>query len=453
MDSIDLNISNYSFSELQELLSLTGSSYTYQTIQKQKNDLQIKILHDIKISNESRDEITKFIESVALVIEEQLDSKEPTKPTTFSDMKQNTKDVSGHFIIENPNNIDRYSQPSTSGIVVNDGAPPGIINPIKYKTIKRAINIDTKFRSNYYATNSTDVHWDLPERIDNVVNMTVVAMELPLSFYTFRSALGNTDFTIQYEYNNISGDPISNIIKIELPDGNYKVAFTQAVGAKSIETAINEALRAKIVGNDPMNPLHPLLINLRYTIDHNSCKSIFVMDETFDNSNESAPEYNLVNWKVLFNEFEASLTMPLNLRLGWLLGFRTAVYSMIIGLNNPGSCVSEGICYPTGPNYIYLSIEDYCNNSTNYFKAIYNDSINSNNIITRINLASSVAGNGIYLVGGNETLSTSMGISRNYFGPVNIQKLKVTLYDEYGRIVVLNNMDWSLELLFECVYS
>ena len=92
-------------------------------------------------------------------------------------------------------------------------------------------------------------------------------------------------------------------------------------------------------------------------------------------------------------------------------------------------------------------------NSTNYFKAIYNDSINSNNIITRINLASSVAGNGIYLVGGNETLSTSMGISRNYFGPVNIQKLKVTLYDEYGRIVVLNNMDWSLELLFECVYS
>ena len=41
----------------------------------------------------------------------------------------------------------------------------------------------------------------------------------------------------------------------------------------------------------------------------------------------------------------------------------------------------------------------------------------------------------------------------NIFGPVNIEKMRITLYDEYGRQVILNNMDWSCALMFECMYS
>ena len=32
-------------------------------------------------------------------------------------------------------------------------------------------------------------------------------------------------------------------------------------------------------------------------------------------------------------------------------------------------------------------------------------------------------------------------------------KFKISLIDEFGRIVDLNNMDWSLSLLFECIYN
>jgi hypothetical protein len=51
--------------------------------------------------------------------------------------------------------------------------------------------------------------------------------------------------------------------------------------------------------------------------------------------------------------------------------------------------------------------------------------------------------------------STSNAINREkrFFGPVMIQKLRVTLYDDLGRILDLNNMDWALELAFECVYN
>ena len=42
---------------------------------------------------------------------------------------------------------------------------------------------------------------------------------------------------------------------------------------------------------------------------------------------------------------------------------------------------------------------------------------------------------------------------RNYFGPINVQKLKIQLLDEFGRIVSLNNRDFSLALEFDCVYN
>ena len=38
---------------------------------------------------------------------------------------------------------------------------------------------------------------------------------------------------------------------------------------------------------------------------------------------------------------------------------------------------------------------------------------------------------------------------RQYFGPVDIQKLQIQLLDEYGRILNLNNMDYSFCLTFQ----
>lgn len=42
---------------------------------------------------------------------------------------------------------------------------------------------------------------------------------------------------------------------------------------------------------------------------------------------------------------------------------------------------------------------------------------------------------------------------RNYFGPVNIEKLKITLYDDKGNILNLNGGNWSVQLIFDCIYQ
>ena len=42
---------------------------------------------------------------------------------------------------------------------------------------------------------------------------------------------------------------------------------------------------------------------------------------------------------------------------------------------------------------------------------------------------------------------------REYFGPTNINRLKISLIDEYGELLNLNDRDWSFLLTFECLYN
>jgi len=42
---------------------------------------------------------------------------------------------------------------------------------------------------------------------------------------------------------------------------------------------------------------------------------------------------------------------------------------------------------------------------------------------------------------------------RDYFGPVNLQNMTIQLLDEYGRIVDLNNMDFSFCLTLSTLYD
>ena len=80
-----------------------------------------------------------------------------------------------------------------------------------------------------------------------------------------------------------------------------------------------------------------------------------------------------------------------------------------------------------------------------YYSAVFSDSFAIKNIISRINVG--------LMREIIEPSAIQLNRERKFFGPVNIQKLRITLYDNFGRIIDLNNMDWNLELIFECVYG
>ena len=146
------------------------------------------------------------------------------------------------------------------------------------------------------------------------------------------------------------------------------------------------------------------------------------------------------------------------LRLGWVFGYRLGHY---FSSNNRkpsstsdyGSIVSEGICFTKFPLYGFLAIDDFNKNSNDYYMSVFSDSVSVPNIISKVNFTQFSNSTGDFQAAQGDSTSNAINREKRFFGPVNIQKLKITLYDDLGRIVELNNMDWSLELAFECVYS
>ena len=132
---------------------------------------------------------------------------------------------------------------------------------------------------------------------------------------------------------------------------------------------------------------------------------------------------------------------PLPLKLGWLMGFREGYYE------NNVAYVSEGVIDLTGPKYIYLVIDDFNNSVNDGFYGAFTSSVLNKNILARISLQGSVF---TTFTQNNLLLVTT---SRQYFGPVDIQKIQVQLLDESGRILYLNNMDYSFCLTFQTIYN
>ena len=324
------------------------------------------------------------------------------------------------------------------GLVVGQsGAPPGTINPVKYSTVAISVNIDSRFRPNYFSTKSTDLQITLPEKIHNIINYRVGSFEIPFyAIYSVSELNGNNAIQIQWSITSTTPQTYGNTFTIVIPDGNYYTTAntTNVAASASIETTINTILNSNNAGTDG-----GLAGKLYFYIDQVSGKGVFAQPSTA----------TAIYFKVISNvrsngvlNYEA----PLISFLGWQLGFRNAEnISKNGGVSNWGSVVSEALVAIRATNYIFIAIDDYNNSVNDYYSAVFSESFAIKNIITRVNVG--------FLQDVNEASSIQLNRQRCFFGPVNIQKLRITLYDNFGRIVDLNSMDWNIELIFECVYD
>jgi hypothetical protein len=471
MEALNTNIGDYSDKELEDIFELV---YPYQVedVMEKKSELFQKIQVDNSITMSTKSNITKFLDTVSQQLVQIITKgiqKSHDKPIdSFSQEKNKVQEVNNHFIITNEKRrIEAYKANSSSGLNIgNDGgAPPGIINPIQYTTIKRAVNIDSRFRPDYYKTTSSDQRLSLPYKFENVLNMRLASVEMPLTYYAISESYGNNTFRVEWD-EDTSGN-YQNAVQIKIPDGNYNNIYDNKLSMSSIESVINAQLQnpnQHVITGGTSIVADPSF-NLRYTVDSNSGRSIFAVDVSnqtqADISNNTMSGYNSfrIIMAVAQDGNDNHVTDPLPFFLGWSLGYRLNVYKSgkgsVIGSSVilPPALVSEGICYVKGPQYMFVAIDDYNNNVNNYYVSAYADSINNKNILARINLSSVAQQNGVYQTGEDDGFSTQINRSRNYFGPVNIERLRITLYDEYGRIINLNNMDWSCALMFECMYA
>jgi hypothetical protein len=415
----DLNIENYSKKELEGLLEL-DTSYDKNMLHKKSLKIIQNILNDTTTNLEIKDKTINFIKEVEnkLIINNSFDNVSSILKNTLSSSKAfynldkelknvDTTDVGNRFLINQRQTPYANSLPSE--------IYEGVLNPLTRRVLRQNINIDTRFRENYYNTQSTNFHYELPLRLTQVVSLQLTALELPTSFYVISKHYGNHFFALEIE--NL--DPLIVVI----PDGNYDYL--------SLQNYINNYLSSAVGLYNTIN----VVIDINTpsgTSGGGSGRMVF-------GSTTGTLNFALNFTTDIYGNNDTQTPLPL--KLGWLMGFRQGYY-----INNV-SYVSEGLVDLTGIRYIYLVIDDYNKSVSDGYYGAFNASLLNKNIIARISLQGGTFN--IFSQSNFNIVTTP----RQYFGPVDIQKLQIQLLDEYGRIIELNNMDYSFNLTFQTIYD
>jgi hypothetical protein len=288
---------------------------------------------------------------------------------------------------------------------------PGVINPLKKRTIKKNLNIDSRFRENYYSSSSTNYNLTLPVNFNDIVQMQLSSIEIPTTYYVISKQYGNNFFSLTVN---------NSKTVINIPDGNYD--------QNTIMNTINYQLSLLGAPFDKVT----FIINLTNGTTGSGQTMV-----GFDVSGNTILELNFQADKYGIDDSNT----PLPLKLGWLLGFRNGIY-----VNNL-NYVSEGLVDISGPKYLFLVLDDHNNSVNNSFYSAFNSSILNKNILARISLQANPF---------NVLQQNNLGIvttPREYFGPINLVAMNIQLLDEYGRIVDINNMDFSFCITLTTIYD
>ena len=490
MDNLNLDIGAYSTKDLLELFSL-NDTYTLSQLTASKKKLVNQLYNLSNGKTEKKREILFFIDSAYNLLDNHF-QKQLSISSNLLPYKRNSIIVSDdHVIIEDPNvEAGKYATAVNGRTIQNDLSNPGYINPINIKSLARGLNIDTRFRENYNITKSSDVTLHLMENFKKVVSMRIASVEIPTTIYAISKSLENNTLIIKSNIdvsskgktlyrldnnmmskNEVTIDEKNELVKawrVTLPDGNYEMDWQGASSAFSIEVAMNNAIALSKQGyidntaddgfffveadekkEEKINPSKDLC----FRVDRISGKSFFGVPSNNDNDTDVAESLFKDGFKIIFTVSRSGnleLNKNIQLKLGWQLGFRAGTYSILEGA---GTISSEGICFITGPRYIFVSIDDGQKSQGSSLIAAFSESIMDKNIITRINWASVVDDAGVYKSASDIGLSNQLNRTRYYFGPVDIDRLKIQLLDEYGRVIDLNYMDWSMSLIFETLYD
>lgn len=290
------------------------------------------------------------------------------------------------------------------------------INPIRRDVISTIIHIDSSFRNNYNSSISTNFEYNFPYTINDVVSVKLDSIDIPSAWYLINSTNNNNKFIIE-----ISNNTTKEEFEIIVPNGSY-----------SIDDLVSYLNTNYFYLNSSSDPLLQLI---QFSVDDYTLKSnIKFVDGT---SNHSFS----INFDVITNDCNTSTVNNSMNKLGWIMGFRKLQY------NNETNITSEALFDAGGNRYIYFCINDYQNNRNNNNIAFFNHSLMNQNILGKIYLYNGKFSLNIYETDNN----TSKKIT--YFGPTKLSKIGVKLYDKFGEIIDLNNMDFSFSLELEILYN
>lgn len=313
-------------------------------------------------------------------------------------------------------------------------------------TMKRMITIDSQYRQ-YISINglpeqksntfNTDFTIDFSEPLSNVTSIKLYNISIPTTWYVFDDSLDNRKFTIDGS-------------TFEIPVGNYQ--------------AIDDLL-------DVMTTIS----GATFEKNKNTNQVVISGCNTFtyyDKSGEKGGRF-------------------LNQNIGWMLGFRRKPVDNMITVDVSKDGNGDAPINIYGPTYFMLSLDDYNQNQRNKGLLYITD---DHSPIQTITPAGTIpfARNPTNAQLLTETALTLRNSSpdlripnpkmpdafamipikttvfseepyvfndlnlqdniRTYSGPVNIDRLRIRLFDDKGNLVNLHDVDWSISLIVDQLY-
>ncbi len=431
MDEMDLEIDNYSMIDLEKFFKLK-SKYSEPDVEQREYEIREQLLSSGHLNKKfKRDLIVFLTEAKNRIIQWKFPIKKENLPTTIQNNaildKSNVPKSQELPTSRIPNIIER---PATNYLNVQlSEYYQGTMNPLSTRTISKNITVDTRFRNRYYETTSSDFMITLPMRLNKVVSMQMTAIELPKNFCSICSAYCNNFFYMKIcrDENGIKYEASRMIV---IPDGNYT--------AERLIKQIND-----ILGSCNPNDEDPFsLIIFSLTTDGIIGYDVGngrVVIQPYMEYTEQIVEI-ILNFSVDMNG--NSDAMHLTQKLGWILGF---VNNQYCGSNR---YTGEKSIEPNPIKYIYLAVDDFNKSVNDNFITAFEKNGLKPNILARI----SSHGKGYE----NTIINNDYAIisePRKYFGPVDIQRLQIRLFDDYGRILNMNYSDYSFCLNLKLLYD
>jgi len=307
----------------------------------------------------------------------------------------------------------------------------GLVNPLKRETITNILTINSKFRNDENST-STDFYVMLNDPFNNVVSLKLASLELMNSYYAISDYLKSNIFTVETYTLDILTNAVADCYRKEiyLSEGGYNAdslfqtlnAYFDADPQLSMIETENNMIKGKIIFRLKATPPTPPPAGKKYAFN-----LIFTISEDVN--------------RPLYNNF------------GWLLGFTQKKYTFLKNYCSTATAIKEIGFNPdmpldlTGTKFFLLEVTDYNNNAPAVLKYNMIDkySFNIKDILAKVPNVSSP-----YCII-FEDASDRIFKTRNYFGPVRLQKLRIRLLDENGKVINLNNSDMVVSFEVESI--
>lgn len=495
---MDLDIAHYSIGDLQTLFSLADTASDFE-IKDAANKMIAKMKAEGKPTvatfiSEARDKLVAYNATTLDQAENQLnedeENNEQLNPSTTlgnwwknqypaqSDAIQNQRITDRNQKVQFFSPTHQQMNQEALGVSQSFNIPiaQGSINPTLRNLNSRIVCVDSQYRQNIlpYVDNpnaptyNTDYTLDLSDPLTGVTSLKLYSIQIPTTWYTFDHALGNTCF----DY--IGSGGTTHIVDIS--DGNYTLPqLISVLNTTSVTIDLSFAI-------------------LPYTNQVSITNTSGIADGTIVFYSDSGP---------LCRQACGPGT-KINQNLGWNLGFR--VSSVVIP---QGQTVVSNVPADTyGPKYFILVVDDFNNNHLNNglvnvidtttklsMPTYFNEQDVSCNTTTnqtfmiksaprtltqaQLYTVNEILANRKYTVNRINSPTTTDVLAiipiqlvntfrpgpyvqfgqalqaniRTYFGPVNIDRLRVRLLDDKGNVVNLHDNDWSFTMVVEELYQ